>query len=455
MITAPTKPGLTFDRWLPVFALTFVDVLGLTIILPLLHLYAAVYGATPVEVLLTAAAFPLAQLIGVPVMGALSDRYGRKPLLIISQVTTCIGFIWLGLAQSLAMVIASRVFDGLFGANLATAQAAMADLTDESTRAQGLGVTGAAFGLGFLFGPAIAIGSLEVADSLALPAFIAAAYSAISVLLTLFTFKETLPAERRGGGYKAAARSPFTAFALLRDRRVTWLLIFMFAQQVIFFGFETLLGLFTLNRAGMLGQGNAILFLWAGIILVMVQARFVGKWSRKWGDRRLALFALTMLAIGLLILAATPQQPHPFYIRQIAVRELASLAPDATEAIIGRIQVPLPSDFGRGIGAVIWLFIGVVPVALGAGLIRPALNAMMTKRVGEAQYGSVLGASAAMVSSANAVAPILAGLAFQNISPNAPFWIGGGLMIALVLIARYSALGSVPSTEPAVENPAG
>lgn len=437
MNAAPTaqKSEFTFARALPIFALTFVDVLGLTVILPLLHLYAAVYGATPLEVLLTAAAFPLAQLIGVPVMGALSDRFGRKPLLIFSQITTCIGFIWLGLAQSLAMVIASRVFDGLFGANLATAQAAMADITDDSNRAQGLGVTGAAFGMGFIFGPAIAIGALEAADSLALPAFIAAGYSAISVLLTIFWFKETLPAEKRGGGYKAAARSPFTAFQHLRDGRATLLLVLLFAQQIVFFGFETSLGLFTLNRAGMLGQGNAVLFLWTGVILVMVQARGIGKLARKWGERKLALMALAMLAAGLLILAATPQQPHPFYVQRIALNQITELGPESTEAVIGDIQVPLPTDSGRGVGAVIWLFVGVVPVALGAGLIRPALNAMLTKRVDDRQYGSVLGASAAMVSAANAVAPLLAGLVFQAYGPTAPFLVGGAALLALCFVA--------------------
>jgi MFS family permease len=448
MNAAPTAQNseFTFARALPIFALTFVDVLGLTVILPLLHLYAAVYGASPLEVLLTAAAFPLAQLIGVPVMGALSDRFGRKPLLIFSQITTCIGFIWLGLAQSLVMVIASRVFDGLFGANLATAQAAMADITDDSNRAQGLGVTGAAFGMGFIFGPVIAIGALEAADSLALPAFIAAGYSAISVLLTVFWFKETLPPEKRGGGYKTAARSPFTAFRHLRDGRVTLLLVLLFAQQIVFFGFETTLGLFTLNRAGMLGQGNAVLFLWAGIILVMVQARGIGALARKWGERKLALMALAALAIGLLILAATPQQPHPFYVQRIALNQIAELGPESTEAVIGDIQVPLPTDEGRGVGAVVWLFAGVVPVALGAGLIRPALNAMLTKRVDDRQYGSVLGASAAMVSAANAVAPLLAGLIFQAYGPTAPFLLGGAALLVLCLLAaRLLRAEAVPN----------
>lgn len=432
------KPGLTFDRWLPIFALTFVDVLGLTIILPVLHLYAAVYGASPLEVLLTAAAFPLAQLIGLPMMGALSDRFGRKPLLLISQITTCIGFIWLGLAQSLTMVIASRLFDGLFGANLSTAQAAMADITDDSNRAQGLGVTGAAFGLGFLFGPAIALGTLEIADSLAMPAFIAAAYSGISILLTIFTFKETLPPENRTGNYASAARSPLTAFALLRDSRLRALLLVIFAQQIVFYGFESMLGLFTLNRVGMLGQGNAILFLWAGIILIAVQVGFVGRWSRRWGDRRMGLFALAAIGIGMLILAATPQQPHPLYVQQRVLREIASLAPDSTEAVIGDIQVPLPTDEGRGVGGVIWLFAGIVPIALGAGLIRPALNAQLTKRAGQTKYGSALGASASMVSAANALSPILAGLAFQAAGATAPFWIGGiGMLLLLTFAARW------------------
>ncbi len=436
-MTAETqRPGLTFDRWLPIFALTFVDVLGLTIILPLLHLYAAVFGASPLEVLLTAAAFPLAQLVGVPVMGALSDRFGRKPLLIVSQITTCISFIMLGLAQSLTMVVISRMFDGLFGANLATAQAAMADLTDDSTRAQGLGVTGAAFGFGFLLGPAIAILSLEAADSLALPAFIAAAYSFISILITVFAFKETLPPEKRRRA-SSVTRSPLAAFNLVRDRRFTALLVLMFAQQVVFFGFEALLGLFTLNRAGMLGQANALLFVWVGLLLVSVQARGVGKLARRYGARNLMLIALGALTVGLFVLAFTPRQAHPFYITRIAEREIASLAPTATEAVIGALQVPLPPETGRGIGAVLWLAVGVVPVALGAGLIRPAINTLITQRAGEARYGQALGASAAMVSLANATAPLLAGVLFQSHGATAPFLAGA---VAMAVIAAAAAL---------------
>lgn len=439
MTDAPAPANsLSFERILPIFALTFVDVLGLTIILPLLHLYAVAFGASPLEVLITAAAFPLAQLIGVPVMGALSDRFGRKPLLLISQVSTCLSFILLGLANSLGMVILSRVFDGVFGANLATAQAALSDITDDSNRAQGLGVTGAAFGLGFLFGPAIAIGTLEVSDSLAMPAFIAAAYSFASILLTLFTFKETLPAARRQNGTLNPSRAVGTFFRLLTSRTLGGLLMLMFAQQVLFYGFEALLGLFSLNRAGLLGQGNGFIFLWAGIILVVVQTRLIKPINQRYGERGMALIALIALGIGFLLLAATPQQPHPFYIQRGVENEIAKLAPSGTELLIGDIRVPLPSDSGRGVGAVLWIFVAVVPVSIGAGMIRPALNSLITKRAGAGQFGAALGVSAALVSLANAIAPVLMGVLFQHFSPTAPFLIGGlGLLVVLVPLAAY------------------
>lgn len=429
-MTSMTDNRLNFERVLPIFALTFVDILGLTIILPLLHLYAIRFGASPVEVGLVAASFPLAQLIGVPVMGSLSDRYGRKPLLIISQITTLIGFIMLALADSLWLVILSRVIDGLFGANIATAQAALSDITTDETRAQGLGLTGAAFGLGFVFGPVIAFGALEFSDNLALPALIAAAYSCLSLLLTIFVFQETLPPHLRGTRSRR-----LNILQTFRMPQVNVLLLMMFAQQIIFFGFEAMLGLFTLSRLGLLGQGNAIIFIIVGVILVVVQMRLIGKWSRRYGEARLVTVALGLLALGLLLLAMTPEQPHPFYVRQITENQVRDLAPSGTEAIIGGISVDLPDEVNRGVGGVLWILIAIVPISIGAGLIRPSLNALMTRRVGKADYGAVLGLSASVVSAANAAAPVMAGLIFQNLGSDAPFWAGGALMFILTLVS--------------------
>lgn len=434
---ADPSSGLSFERVLPIFALTFVDVLGLTVILPLLHLYAVRFGASPLEIGLVAAAFPLAQLIGVPVMGALSDRYGRKPLLLISQVTTCISFIMLGMAGSLWMVILSRVIDGLFGANIATAQAALSDITTEENRAQGLGLTGAAFGLGFIFGPVIALLALEFTDDLAVPAYIAAAYSFLSILLTLFAFKETLPESKRGVTSRGGVLT--NAYRMLLRPRIGLLLVLMFAQQVIFFGFESLLGLFTLNRLGLLGQGNAVIFVIVGVLLVGVQMRMIGRWTRKFGEARVAQAALAMLAVGLLLLANTPQQPHPLYVQRVVQNELASMSVEdstsSTEAMIGEISVELPRDADRGFGGVLVTLLAIVPLSIGAGLIRPSLNSLMTRSVSSDDYGSVLGASSAFVSAANAVAPLLGGLLFQRFGALAPFAIGGIIMAALCVVS--------------------
>ncbi|MDZ4765945.1 MAG: MFS transporter [Chloroflexota bacterium] len=441
---APPKPRLDFKQIVPIFTLTFVDVLGLTVILPLLHLYAAAYGATPVQIGLVAAAFPLAQLIGVPIMGALSDRYGRKPLLLISQLSTFVGFLMLASAQSLEMVILSRVVDGLFGANLATAQAAITDVTDERTRAQGLGLTGAAFGLGFLFGPAIALFSLEISDSLATPALTAAGYSLMSILLTLFMFRETLPPEQRAkvfrpvfalfGGWRIASRTALRPLIGL-----------MFAQQVIFFGFESLLGLFILSRLGFLGQGSAIIFIYVGLILVYVQARLIGRWSRKYGERRLLFVALAALSSGLMLVALTPASPHPLYVQRGVERALRDLAPTSTEAIIGALPITLPQDSARGFGGILWFALAAIPLAVGAGLIRPALNSLMIKAGGADERGAILGVSAAAVSLADAIAPLLGGAIFQALGASAPFALGGVVMGAL-LVVSLRVVRPAPST---------
>ena len=421
-------------RVIPIFLLVFVDILGLTVILPLLHLYATAYGAGPLEVGIVVAAFPLAQLLGVPMMGALSDRYGRRPLLLISQVTTCISFIMLGLANSLALIILSRLFDGLFGANIATAQAALSDITDDSNRTRGLGIIGAAFGLGFIFGPAIAILTFELTDSLAAPAFTAALYSFLSILITALMFKETHPRERRAGAAKSSV-SPMVIFRYLSRPFVGLLLLLMFAQQLIFFGFESLLGLFTLTRLGFLGQGNAALFLLVGIILVIVQMRAIGPWSQRFGERRLVIAALFLLAVGLLLAGTTPAQPHPFYVRELVERDLLAQSPTRAQALIADLNVRLPANGDNGVSGVLWLVVALIPISVGAALIRPALNSLITRTVEKTEYGSALGASAALVSAANAAAPLLAGLAFQSYGPSMPFVSGGLLMGAVCLLS--------------------
>src|ERR1044071_6875918 len=151
-----TTDKLDFKRVLPIVAIVLVDLIGLSIIIPILPYFAARFSATPIVIGVLQASYPMMQFIGAPILGRLSDRFGRKPILIVSQIGTLAGFVLLGFANTLWLLFLSRIIDGLSGANISTAQAAIADSTNEKTRTQGLGLVGAAFGVGFILGPIIA-----------------------------------------------------------------------------------------------------------------------------------------------------------------------------------------------------------------------------------------------------------------------------------------------------------
>jgi len=206
---------------LPVFVIVLVDLLGLTIIVPLLPLYAASFGASPFVIGLLGAAYPVMQVIGAPLLGRLSDQVGRKPVLIVSQLGTLIGFVLMGLASSLPLLFLARLIDGFSGANIATAQAVITDKTDERNRTQGLALIGAAFGIGFTIGPVVAFVALALAgNDYRAPAFLAAGFSLLSLLLTTFWLKESLPREARAGASQGRpALSRQALFQALRHPR--------------------------------------------------------------------------------------------------------------------------------------------------------------------------------------------------------------------------------------------
>src|SRR5512138_3755763 len=208
---------LDFKRILPVLVIVLVDLIGLSIIIPLLPLFAARFGATPLLVGILQAAYPLMQFLGAPLLGRLSDRFGRKPVLLVSQVGTLAGFVLLGFANTLWLLFLSRIIDGLSGANISTAQAAIADRTNERTRTQGLGLVGAAFGVGFVLGPIIAYIVLAASGGdYRVVALTAAFFSLTSILLTTFWFHETHRDDSPG---ISKLKSPFSFGAMLEALR--------------------------------------------------------------------------------------------------------------------------------------------------------------------------------------------------------------------------------------------
>ena len=433
-MTSISQPAdkLDFRRILPIIVIVFVDLLGLSIIIPLLPLYAARFSATPLVIGILQATYPIMQFLGAPILGRLSDRYGRRPVLVVSQIGTLAGFILLGFANTLFLLFISRIIDGLSGANISTAQAAISDSTNEKTRTQGLGLIGAAFGMGFILGPVIAFIVLaSTGQNYQAVAFTAAFFSLVSIFLTLFWFRET----RTVDSPLASARRPFSFGAMvyaLGKPQIGFLLVLMFFYQIAFGGYEQLFSLFTLTQLGMDARDTTGLFVLAGLFIIIIQGGFVGRWSKQKGDRWLVVLGLSALAIGLIGTALTPRVAVPWYDQ---VRVLERLAGEgAMRVSLENIQIDLPDASVRGWQGVAWLLLASLPAALGGAVLHPAVNSLISKSSDPGDVGGMLGISAAFYSAANAIAPIFYGLLFQWFGAPVPFLAGGVILLLLWLL---------------------
>jgi DHA1 family tetracycline resistance protein-like MFS transporter len=427
--TALPIEKLDFKKITPVLVIILVDLLGLSIIVPLMPLYAARFGANAFVIGLLGSTYPFMQFIGAPVLGRFSDRIGRRPILLVSQIGTFLGFILLGFANALPLLFISRIIDGLSGANISTAQAVVTDLTSDETRTQGLGLIGAAFGMGFILGPIIAFSVLIASgNNYQAVAFTAAFFSLVSLLLTLFWLPETRNPQKG----TSRGRSPFSfqaMFQALNRPTIGILLLLMFTQQLAFGGYEQMFSLFALNRLGMGARDTSGLFVLAGLFIVAIQGGFIGRWSKTYGDRWLVMLGLSALAIGLILTACTPQIPVPWYNQ---VRITAEMQGRNSTQII---NVTLPPETNKGWPGIIWVLVASFPAALGGGVLHPAINSLITKSAGKDEVGGILGVSAGFYSAANAITPLFFGSLFQWFGPPVPFLIGGLLLAVLSVIA--------------------
>jgi len=371
------------------FIFVFVDVLGFSLILPLLPYYAATFGATAEVVGLLLGVNALTQLLGAPVLGRLSDRFGRKPLLILSLAGTVAGFLMLGLARSLAMLFASRVVDGFLGGNISLAQAYISDVTEGKERTKGFGLIGAAFGLGFIFGPAIG-GALAGGGNYALPALVAAGLSLLNLLGVLVWLPESLPRAER----ERRAREPRAAFSL----RVLWEALSLpcvgpLLQTQLFFSlaftlFETVFSLFARERLGLDARTTSFVLTYVGVLVVLVQGVGIRLLVRRFTDKQLVFGGSVLLALSLLAWAFSPS--------------------------LGVLLVVL------------------APLALASGVLRVAVNTALTRSVWPEEVGGTLGLSAALNSLTRVVAPTIGGFLLGRVGTPAPGVLGALLMTWLV-----------------------
>ncbi len=369
-----------------IILVVFIDLLGFSLILPLLPYYAETFKANSFVTGLLVASYAAAQLIGAPLLGRLSDRYGRRPILIASIFGTFLGFLLLGFAKSLAMLFAARILDGLTGGNLSIAQAYITDVTEAKDRSKGLGMIGAAFGLGFIIGPVT--GGFLSQWGYAVPAFVAAALSFINLILISVWLPESLTAEKRAA--MQDKKPAVTLGALLRalGRPFTGsLLITRFFFGLAFAIFQTIFSLYTLSKFNLSARDTGLILTYVGILSVIVQGFLVGRLSNKFRDDILIVTCVALMAVSLIGWAMAP--------------------------------------------SVIALLIVLTPTALSGGTLNTLLSSTLTKAVEPQEVGGILGLAAAVESSTRILAPIIGGALLQQLGTWAPGAFGAMVMVGV------------------------
>ncbi|HZL35568.1 MAG TPA: MFS transporter [Tepidisphaeraceae bacterium] len=286
-----------------IFFIVFIDLMGFGIIIPLLPFYVNVPQDNPFKVTLLFSIYSVCQFIGAPILGALSDRIGRRPVLAFSQVGSAVGYILLGLATQfhwshawmlISMVYLSRVIDGFTGGNISTAQAYISDVTTAKNRAKGMGLLGAAFGIGFAAGPFLGgvLGSIHVS----IPAYVAAGFSAAAAVLTL----AKLPESRTHKPTEAENWLHPRRFApLMRNRPLVQLLMISFCLMAAFVMMESTVGLYLNGLLGWEARKVGWYFAYCGLIIVIVQGGLIGRLTKRLGDWPLAIAGPLLVAVGM------------------------------------------------------------------------------------------------------------------------------------------------------------
>ncbi|HEY6120767.1 MAG TPA: MFS transporter [Pyrinomonadaceae bacterium] len=396
-----------------IFTTVFIDLVGFGIVIPVLPFYAegTVFNATPRTVGLLFASYSIMQLIAAPILGRLSDKYGRRPILLISIIGTGIGFLILGFATTLWMLFVGRILDGITGGNISTAQAYIADITTKENRARGMGLIGAAFGLGFIFGPAI--GGILSRWGIHVPFFFAAGLCFANAVLLFFTLPETVTRDHPARNLAGGGRGLMQLFRSLKQPRLAFVITIYFFFIVAFSIMTTSFSLYTMFRFGYDAQHTGYLFAYVGVISVIVQGGLIGKLVKRFGELPLVLVGAFCFAVSLFAV--------PFV--------------------------------GPAAGGLFGLLIGGGVFSLGNSLATPALNSLASKSAGPAEQGTILGVMQSAASLARAVGPTLAALLIHSATAYpgrdgelhfmsdrslfVTFWTGAAIMFVACVLALY------------------
>jgi predicted MFS family arabinose efflux permease len=386
---------------LPIFLIVLADILGLTILIPLLPFYAEKLGASPTAVGLLVSTYAFCQLLSGPFLGRWSDHIGRKPLLIVSQLGTFASRLLLAGAGSLWVVYLARVIDGLTAGNLVIAQAYIADVTGPEDRARSFAIIGISFGIGFLLGPAIS-GALS-GFGLAVPILLSAGLSAVSVLATIFLLPATKPVTDEGAAGPAGRRLSLFAWReylqYFQRPGLSRLLVEFFCFVMAFATFTGGLALFLERRLTWNGQPFrarevGFVFAYAGFLGILVQT-FLGRLVRRFGEPWLVAVGFASMAVGYGLLA-------------------------------GVYAIPL-------------LLVAGLFSSFGAGVLRPSLTSLVTQAVARNEQGVVLGLNTSLQSVAQIIGPAIAGVLIDHRFLGAWALVCAGCALVGLLVQRWAA----------------
>ncbi len=386
------------------FAL-FIDLVAFGIIIPVLPYYAESFDASPAVVTLLSTSFSAAQFVMSPILGRISDRVGRRPVMLISIAGSAASQLLLGFAGALWVVFAARITNGTCNANVATAQAYVADRVEPDQRAKYMGLMGSAIGLGFVFGPAIG-GVLSVDGHPELPFLVAAGLSALNWVLAFFL----LPESRRPDVANDAPASkpvPGLAYArrLLWSRPIGPIVLANFIFYVAFSAMESTFALLMEARLHWGARETGWLFTGIGVVIVLTQGVLVGKLVGRLGERTTLLLGFGILAVGLLT---------------------TGLGPVVTVVVIG-----------------------AVGIAGGNGLVTPSTSALISRSSDASRQGMNLGVASSGAALGRILGPAAAGIIFEELGPGVPMVIGSGL----VVVAATAVALLVPPPRRSVSPP--
>ncbi len=357
-------------EYITILIILITEVLGFSLILPFLPFYAQEFGASPLVIGLLLTTFSLFQFISAPIMGRLSDQYGRRPLLMISQFSTFLGFVILGFANSLWLIFLSRIVDGLFGSNFTIAQAYLSDISSKKDRAKAFAISGIAFGFGFLVGPGI--GGFLSTFSYQLPSFLAAAVSFLTIIITFFFLPETIKRKKKIKiDFKIFDFKDFKRF--FSNSRVSSKLWQFFAYVLSFSILVSTLALYAQRQLGFNSADIGFMLTYIGFISIIIRGIILSKLINLLGERNLRY-------IGVIFI------------------------------IFGMIGSAFVYD---------WLTIIVIMTlfAFGSGVSRPLMLGNISRNISSKKQGSVLGITSSLISISNIIGPLIGGFMINYFIP--------------------------------------